>query len=1008
MRPVNSTSNIHFDAKFKTFRLHAGDTLYAFCIGPELSLEHLYWGKYLRDGYDFRYLSQSCRNAHFNTVEADPSSFGGKIVLKAETLEEIQKTWKENRSWNALSASVDVDILQKRRLENYSWRIMSKAAMVNGRSPASSSEKTRKKSHSVTFNIHESQSQDFLLPIAKTETAPETRRRAQTDAAPPLPLPEVISANTSFSDLSAMAKLVDFSSSTPSTKGRLLEGLVNKSKTQKHHHRNIQTFDRQIGKLGKGLLCSEYTDHGTGDFRSPSFLVVDNYNGSAISPLRYRRHKIYRGKLPMPDSMPSVRCLDEKEASTLVVTMVDAGSGLEVDLIYVAMHDYDVITRRAVFRNNDKRPHDSDPFSASSSGYSSLGSSKVIQKASSLTIDFEASSSPFHCVQLSGSWARERYVIETKLNHGMHSFGSTRGVSSHQHNPFAAITIGPPCETDGEVKGFSLIYSGNFLAEAEITEMGRLRFNLGLHPMGMQWFLKSQHQAGDVNDSSNSFSTPEAVLVRSGQGLGGMSRTFHRLILERVIPSNWSDSHPPVLLNTWEAKYFHINHANVLDLAKHAASVGVDMIVLDDGWFGERNTDTVGLGDWFVDSEKFPYGLKALVDEINQLGGGMKFGLWFEPEMVSEQSLLYTMHPDWYLHVPNRPRQIGRNQMVLDFSRQDVRDYLFTMMSAVLNAANIEYIKWDMNRPLTEVYSLAAGTSDVCWQSEISHRYVLGLYDLQRRITEAFPHVLLENCASGGGRFDLGMLYYCSQIWTSDNTDSLVRVRIQYGTSLAYPARVIGSHISTVPNHITGNTARLRTRGFVAMCGTFGFELDMTIATPVERLIYQKQIEFYRAVAPIIRYGDLYRLWDPFRQSAAAWMYVTRDKKQAIVFVFCINSDHWSSVVPRLFLQGLESEAEYEVSEPAPNNLTQASGSLMLIESEVPVYQLGHSTVTLTGDILMHAGLPVRFYSSDDSSVFLLQMVTTADGHAMSMNDKTPTPTIPIIVRGGVHHNGYA
>jgi len=371
---------------------------------------------------------------------------------------------------------------------------------------------------------------------------------------------------------------------------------------------------------------------------------------------------------------------------------------------------------------------------------------------------------------------------------------------------------------------------------------------------------------------------------------------------------------------------------------------------------------------------------------------------------------LYTMHPDWYLHVPGRPRQIGRNQMVLDYSRQDVRDHLFTMIAAVLNSANIEYIKWDMNRPLTEVYSLAAGAGDV-WQSEISHRYVLGLYELQRRITEEFPHVLLENCASGGGRFDLGMLYYSPQIWTSDNTDALARMRIQYGTSLVYPARVIGSHISTVPNHITGNTARLRTRGFVAMCGTFGFELDMTIATPVERLIYQKQIEFYRAVSPIIRYGDIYRLWDPFKQSAAAWMYVTRDKKQAIVFVFCMNSDHWSSVVPRLFLQGLEQDAEYEVSEPAPNNLTQASGNLMLIESEVPVYQLGQPSVILTGNILMHAGLPLRFYSSDDSSIFLLQMVTGADGHVEMEEAKINTPVIPIVMKGALnghnHHNAH-
>lgn len=484
-----------------------------------------------------------------------------------------------------------------------------------------------------------------------------------------------------------------------------------------------------------------------------------------------------------------------------------------------------------------------------------------------------------------------------------------------------AITLGQPSETSGEVKGFSFVYSGNFLVEAEVTEMGRLRFNMGIHPMGMQWYLKQ----GGV------FNTPEVIMVRSAEGLGGMSRTFHRLMLEKLIQRNWSDADPPILLNSWEAKYFHVNHQNIIELARQASKIGVDMIVLDDGWFGNRSDDKSGLGDWFVNLEKFPYGLKPMVDEINAMG--LKFGLWFEPEMVSEQSMLFTSHPDWYLHVPNRPRQLGRNQMVLDLSRQDVRDYIFQTISSVLHSANIEYVKWDMNRPLTEVYSLAAGCEEV-WQSEISHRYVLGLYDLQRRFIEEFPHILLENCASGGGRYDPGMLYFSPQIWSSDNTDALVRMRIQYGTSYVFPARTAGSHVSTVPNHLTGNVTRLRTRGFVAMSGTFGYELDMANATPAEMLVYQKQVEFYRLINPIVRWGDLYRLWNPFKLPFAAWMYVSRDKTEAVVFAFSMNSDHWSTIVPRLMLQGLDATFEYEVTEPTPNNLTQSSGNFLIIETE--------------------------------------------------------------------------
>eukprot|EP01040_Poterioochromonas_malhamensis_P013876 gene13876-15312_t len=948
-KQVKKTSHINFDEHLKTFRLYAKDSLYAFCLSPELTLEHLYWGKKLQEGYDLRYLSQGCRVAAFNTVEAAPHSFDGKIRVEAETLEEVQKTWKENRVWSS-NSNEEENYAQKKRLENYSWRIMSKWTFqpddLGSSLPSPALANTpggRRKSLSVSFD-----EDDIASKIS--EVAPVRRRSISNLQG------YKIDPSINLKDLQALTRLATEDKETTNMKSpsRFLDSITAMS-SPGPHYKSIQTFERQLGKLGKGALCVEYNDHGTGDFRSPSFVVVDHFNGSAISPLRYRSHKIYKGKIPI-EGMPSIRCLDENEASTLVVTLVDAVSGLEVDLIYTAMHNYDCITRRAIFRNKDQRPHSSEI------GTPSLGSSKVIQKASSMTIDFECAIHPFHVVQLSGSWARERYVVETKLNHGMHSFGSMSGLSGHQHNPFAAVCFGPSSETNGEVKGFSLVYSGNYLLETEINEMGRLRVNLGIHPMGLQWHLRP----------GSDFNTPEAVLVRSGEGLGGMSRAFHRLFLDRLLPRHWSDESPPILLNSWEAKYFHVNHNNMVEMTKQASKVGINLIVLDDGWFGKRNDDRTSLGDWIADIEKFPYGLKGLAEEINALG--CKFGLWFEPEMVSEESMLFTSHPDWYLHVPGRPRQIGRNQLVLDLSRQDVRDHIFSALSAVLSSANIEYVKWDMNRPLTEVYSIAAGSGEV-WQAEISHRYVLGVYELQDRLVKFFPHVLLENCASGGGRFDPGMLYYSPQIWCSDNTDALVRMKIQYGTSYVYPARCIGAHVSTVPNHITGNTTRLRTRAFVAMSGSFGYELDISSCSANDLLKFQKQIDFFKQIAPIVRWGDLYRLWDPFKASLAAWMYVSRDKSEAIAFAYSTNADHWNNIVPRLPLMGLIAEAEYEVVEPAPNDIMQVAGTYMMIETEVPVYQLGVSSVVLTGEILMSAGLPVRFYTLDDAAVFLLKRV---------------------------------
>ena len=565
----------------------------------------------------------------------------------------------------------------------------------------------------------------------------------------------------------------------------------------------------------------------------------------------------------------------------------------------------------------------------------------VINKACSLTADYESDVGSFHLTQLSGSWGRERYIVETKLSPGTQSFGSTRGVSSHHHNPFCAISIGPPSETTGEVKAFTLIYSGNFLVEAEINEFNRLRVNMGINPMEFQWHLAPGAE----------FSTPEALMVRSDEGMGGMSRTQHRIINDRLVPRTWAHDAPPVLVNSWEAMYFNVNHENIMKLAIDSVRVGCDLVVVDDGWFSNRLNINSSLGDWTVNTEKFPRGLAGLADDLNNLG--MKLGIWIEPEMVSEESALYQAHPEWSLHVPGRPHQLGRNQMVLDLSRADVRDHIFNQIHHLLSSANIEYVKWDMNRPLTEVFSLQQNA----WQSEISHRFVLGVYELQQRMVEAFPHVLLENCASGGGRYDAGMLYFSPQIWCSDNTDALCRMKIQYGTSLAYPARTVGALISCVPNHITGNSSRVRTRGLVAMSGTYGFTLDLSTISFPEHLQFKEQTAVYRQIAPIIRDGDLYRLWSPFKVPYAAWMYVSRDKREAVVCAFSVNSDHWSNIVPRLMLRGLNPETEYEISEPIPNNVQQQVDNLKIIETLGNLQNVFSSSVNLRLRTCLPAGL---------------------------------------------------
>jgi alpha-galactosidase len=689
--------------------------------------------------------------------------------------------------------------------------------------------------------------------------------------------------------------------------------------------------------ISKNVKLLEISDSGTGDYRIPSIGVIYE-DGSTLSPFTYRRHRIRRGKMPMPNYMPAVFTEDMNEATTLIVEMVDNVTGLVVELIYCVMHDYDVVTRHCRIRNEGD-------------------ANVIVTRAMSTTLDFETDD--YFLTQLSGSWARERQQVTRRLSSGQTSFGSTRGGSSHQHNPFAIISVGEPNEDIGEAIAAVLVYSGNFLVECEVSETGRTRMNMGIHPQGFYWNLEPDEE----------FVTPEVILSYSAHGIGDMSRKLHRLIRERLQPPQFRNYIPPVLLNTWEALYFQLSHESVLKIAEVAKRAGIEMIVIDDGWFGRRNDTSDGLGDWYPNPTKLPFGLHGLVRELTAMG--LKVGLWVEPEMVSVESDLFKAHPDWALHIPSRGKTMGRNQLVLDLTRSEVRDWLVDTMCGILSSCAISYIKWDNNRFLTEVYSADHPPER---QGEIAHRYILGLYEVLGRIQEQFPDVFFETCAGGGGRFDAGLLYYSCQIWTSDNTDASSRMRIQAGTSLWAPAKAIAAHVSTVPNHQTLRSAPMKTRSLVAMCGTFGYELDPRVLTDDEIREIHHYIELFRQVAPIVLFGDMYRLWCPFKTQNCAWMYVSSDGNRALVFAFN-QIREVGRLEPRLRLRGLDPERTYEVEEWCPGVMQRNTLTGAIEAARSGVYQYAGNLLRMTGRTLMLAGLPIKFVFDADSVLLNIEAI---------------------------------
>lgn len=645
------------------------------------------------------------------------------------------------------------------------------------------------------------------------------------------------------------------------------------------------------------LIPQECPTFGATDLRSPS-LEFQYEDGTSATDLRYKSHRIYEGKQRL-SGLPAVYVESEEEATSLEITLVDSLKNLEVILTYNVFENFDVITRSLkIVNNSDEKIN--------------------IERVLSANVDF--TTDEFDFIQLSGSWGRERHILRNPLRSGSQAIESRRGASSHAQNPFMALCSKDANEEYGEVYGFSLVYSGNFLANVEVDMYRNARAQIGINPFDFKWLLESKEE----------FQAPEVVLVYSSKGLNGMSQIYHNLYRKRLCRGIYRDKVRPVLINNWEATYFDFNEVKIKEIAKEASKLGMELFVLDDGWFGNRNDDKSSLGDWFVNEEKLKGGLSKLAKDINNMG--LKFGLWFEPEMISPISKLYEKHPNWCIHIPGRTRSQARSQLILDLSRKEVCNYIIESISKILESANISYVKWDMNRNMTEVGSLGL-TSDR--QRETAHRYILGLYRVMEEITSRFPNVLFESCSGGGGRFDPGMLYYMPQTWTSDDTDAIERLKIQFGTSMVYPPISMGCHVSAVPNHQANRITSLETRGVSAMAGNFGYELDITKLNEEEKEELKQQISLYKEIRETVQFGTLYRLKSPFNSNEVAWMMISEDKNEVVVSYV----RQWALVNERfsnLKLTALDKDSEYEI---IGEDIILSGDELMYIGLNIPELQ---------------------------------------------------------------------
>ena len=620
-------------------------------------------------------------------------------------------------------------------------------------------------------------------------------------------------------------------------------------------------------------LPQEFPCYGNGDFRSTAF-AVENADGSMSCDLRYKSHVILDGKYNL-EGLPAVYA-SEEEAQTLEILMEDPVTGVKVVLLYGVLPAQDIITRSVSVKNES--------------------SGKIyLNKIESASLDFLYGD--YELLTFYGRHAMERNVQRVPVVHGTQKIGSVRGTSSHQYNPMMILAEKETTEDKGNCYAMSFVYSGCFQGEVLKDQLNQTRMMLGLQEEAFRYPLET----GEM------FQAPEVILSYSSEGMNRLSQNLHHCIRQHICRGKYKEEIRPILINSWEAAYFDFTGDTIYELAKAAKEVNIDMLVMDDGWFGKRDDDNSGLGDWFVNEKKLGGTLGDLIKKINDLG--VKFGIWVEPEMISEDSDLYREHPDWALTIPGRNPVHARNQLVLDFSRKEVVDHIFDQICKVLDQGNIEYVKWDMNRSLMDVFS--RGTED---QGRVMYDYVLGLYDFLERIVTRYPDLLIEGCSGGGGRFDAGMMYYTPQIWCSDNTDALDRLQIQYGTSFGYPVSAVGSHVSAVPNHQTGRITSLHTRGVVAMAGTFGYELNLGKLSEEEKQEIRLQVEEYRKFAPLIQTGLYYRLSDPAREEYAAWAFVSEDQKEVLLNVV-LQEIHGNMTVNYVKLQGLKCSAIYRDTE---------------------------------------------------------------------------------------------
>ncbi len=625
-----------------------------------------------------------------------------------------------------------------------------------------------------------------------------------------------------------------------------------------------------------GCFPQEYPTAGLGDYRETA-LAVRTEAGHRGCELHYEKHEIFHGKKPLA-GLPATFG-SEEECETLEIILKDELLDLKVVLCFSVFEDVDVITRSVQIINAGTAP-------------------LYLEKVLSACLDMD--NEGFEMMTLTGAWARERQIERTPLSRGRHQIGSWRGESSHQEHPFLALVTPGTNQDMGEVYAMHFVYSGNFMAQAEVTEFDTVRMVMGIHPEGFSWKLNPQE----------TFQAPEVVMVYSDAGIGKMTKTFHDLYRKHLIRSKYLHESRPILINNWEATYFNFDTEKLLDIAREAKKSGIEMLVMDDGWFGKRNSDDSSLGDWIVNEEKLQGGLKALVDRVKALD--MKFGIWFEPEMVSPDSELFRKHPDWAIQIPGREPLMSRAQYVLDLTRPEVADYIYESVAKILRETGIDYVKWDMNRQLTDIgsYGLAAEC-----QGELMHRYMLAVYQMQERLVTEFPDLLLENCSSGGARFDPGMLYYSPQIWCSDDTDAIERLSIQEGTAMLYPLSAIGAHVSDCPNHITGRTVPFQTRGHIALAGTFGYELDITRISEADRAQIPEQTAMYHKYNELIREGDYDRIAS-WRENHFydCWQVTDKEKSEALLTYVQVlarpnvksRKIRWKNLIP---------EAEYVLEE---------------------------------------------------------------------------------------------